>query len=123
MRKTALSDELMIPNFHGVEFEIVDHNGEKWVTVKQVAEALGYFDPQSLFRLIRNNRAEFKGKTSRVKVTRGTQVHSVTVLNKAGCYRVGMLSDAHRDEFDNDCTQMAVSIVREVGAPSQASLP
>ena len=58
------------PVFHGTRFDIVDANGEKWITVKQLADALGYADNGKLRNLINRNSVEFQGKTFHLKLSR-----------------------------------------------------
>ena len=83
--------------FEDVEFTIHDHDGGRWVTVKQLAQGLGYSDYKTLARLIRRNQAEFDGKTVGVKLTStdGKQ-YEQTCLNYHGVIRAAMLSDAPR---------------------------
>ena len=76
---------------------LIDHDGNKWVTVKQLAQALGYANYKALARLIRRNPVEFQGKTVGVKLTSTDgKEYEQTILNYHGVIRATMLSDAPR---------------------------
>jgi len=81
--------------FHDVDFEIIDQDGNRWVTVKQLARALEYGRPDELLRLIQRNATEFNGKTLTVNLT-GKRGRPETVISYHGVIRVAMLSDAPR---------------------------
>lgn len=79
--------------FHDTEFHIVDANGEKWVTVKQVAEALGYSAPDKLNQLIRRNPQAFQGKTFSLKLSENAG-RPETLVSYHGVIRIAMWSKA-----------------------------
>jgi prophage antirepressor-like protein len=88
----------------------VDVNGEKWITVKQLAEALGYVDRQQLLNPINRNRLEFHGKTFQLKLS-GNVGRPETVINYHGCIRAAMLSDAPRAREFRDWAEMILFAV------------
>jgi prophage antirepressor-like protein len=99
-----MSKELTVLRFHNTEIEIVDKDGEKWVTVKAVAEGLGYSEQRALVNLINRNPQEFQGKSCVIKLmthenhrsgARAVQ-RDVVVLSYHGVIRAAMLSDAPR---------------------------
>lgn len=87
--------ELITLNFQDTTFSIVDHNGERWVTVKQLAAALGYSDYRQLHKLIKRNDQEFSNKIAVVNLTT-VENQSVTIINYHGVIRAAMLSNAPR---------------------------
>lgn len=76
--------------------KIVGTNGEKWVTVKQPAEALEYADHKKLSTLISRNVGEFQGKTCYLTLRYEDQRRRTQLINYRGVIRVAMLSDAPR---------------------------
>lgn len=73
-----------LPAFNGVKFDLHEKDGEKWITVKQVAEALGYGDRKELLRLIDRNADEFEGKVSVVELTTQKGLRKPKALNYDG---------------------------------------
>jgi|GEM_PF-1176916 len=97
------------PTFHGVRFDIIDANGERWVTVKQLAEALGYDDHRALVNLINRRPGEFKENARVINLmmheNRRDVQRQVMVINAHGMIRVGMISDAPRAPEFRDCAE------------------
>ena len=75
-------------------FAIINHEGQGWVTIKQLADGLGYGHPDQLTRLIRRNKAEFEGKLLTVKLTGNSPGAPELIINYHGVIRAAMLSDA-----------------------------
>jgi prophage antirepressor-like protein len=90
------------------DLEIIDHNGEKWVTVKQLAEALGYTDPSALSKLIRRKQKEFANKIRSVKLTE-LESQAILIINYHGVLRASMLTEAPRGPEFLDWAQSAVN--------------
>jgi prophage antirepressor-like protein len=76
-----------------VDFEIIDHNGERWVTVKELATALGYQRLDELRRLLNRDKPEFANKISNVKLT-SLALQENLIINYHGVIRAAMLSNA-----------------------------
>lgn len=106
--------------FPGTRFDIVDANGEKWVTVKQLAEALGYAEHAQLSRLIRRNPAEFQGKLSVVNLTTIKGARFQQIINYHGCIRAAMLSDAPRAPEFRDWAETILFAVMTGAAETSA---
>lgn len=68
------------------------------MTVKQLAEALGYEDYRALLNLVKRNSAEFKDKRTAFKLKRVESGRSVSremmILNYEGVILASMLSTA-----------------------------
>lgn len=70
----AFNQKVVFPiAFHDVEFEIIDTNGERCVTVKQTSLGLSYVARKGLTHLIARNPSEFRGKATYAKVTYGDE--------------------------------------------------
>ena len=106
-----------LPRFHDVDFDIIDHNGQKWVTVKALAEALGYEDHRALIKLIDRNPQEFRNKTFVVKLTTNSPGRpDTTIINYNGVIRAAMLSDAPRASEFRDWAEEVLFSVMTTGA-------
>lgn len=88
-------NDLIALDFQGTTFSIVDHNGERWVTVKELAEALGYSEYRQLHKLIKRNEQEFTNKIAVVNLTT-VENQTLTIINYHGVIRAAMLSNAPR---------------------------
>jgi prophage antirepressor-like protein len=104
------------PSFHSTRFDIVDANGERWVTVKQLAEALGYGRPDELRRLINRRTQEFSGKVSHVNLTSIKGERSQQIINYHGMIRAAMLSDAPRAKEFRDWAETVLFTVMTTGS-------
>ena len=89
-----------LADFHGYPIEIVDHNGQQWVTAEQIGIALGY--PQHnarkrINRLFTRNEDEFEScDVGGVKLTTPGGVQEVRVFSASGCVLISMFSGAER---------------------------
>jgi prophage antirepressor-like protein len=82
--------------FGSTKLEVIDKDGERWVTAKQLAEALGYSRADKLAQLIERNPDEFRRKTSSLKMRDEVQTRNATIINYHGVIRASMLSNAPR---------------------------
>lgn len=103
-------NEIALPEFNGVVFDIHDHNGERWVTAKRVAEALEYESTKELRRLINRNKPEFANKISRVKLT-PLELQPNMVLNYDGVILVAMLSKTAKAQ---DFRRWVINVLKKV---------
>lgn len=78
--------------FRDVNFNVIDASGEKWVTVKQLSQALGYSHQDQLNKLFRRNHLEFQRKLYTVNLT-GKQGRPETIINYHGVIRAAMLAN------------------------------
>ena len=92
------------------------------MTVKQLAEALGYADRKKLSTLIRRNQLEFQHKIVDLKLrsTDGKQ-YNQQVINYHGVIRAAMLSNAPRSIEFRDWAETVLFSVMTKGAYIQAS--
>lgn len=73
-----------LPAFNGVKFDLHEKDGQKWITVKQVAQALGYSDSKKLLMLIDRNADEFGGNVSVLNLRTIKGLRNTRVLNYDG---------------------------------------
>ena len=85
-------NELQSISFYDTHFEIIDHDGNRWVTVKQLAEALGYSDHKKLSTLIRRNASEFQNKIEYLNLRYSSGGKPDQIINYHGVIRAAMLS-------------------------------
>ena len=54
-----MSNQTHLANFNGCSLEIVDHNGQKWLTAEQIGKALGLKHPrQGIIKIYNRHREE-----------------------------------------------------------------
>lgn len=113
----------LIARFEDVDMEIIDHEGQRWVTVKALADALGYEDHRSLVNLINRKSEEFEGKTFVIKLmTNSPGRPDTTIINYHGVIRVAMLSDAPRAKQFRDWAEEVLFRVMTTGFYADMSL-
>lgn len=113
----------LVARFEDVDMAILDKDGQRWVTAKQLAEALGYDDHRALIRLIDRHPEEFKDKTLVVKLTTShTNSPGDMIINYFGVIRVGMLSDAPRAPRFRDWAERVLYAVMTEGSYVEPSM-
>lgn len=98
------------PSFHGVDFDIIDRDGNRWFLLTQVSEGLGFADYRQLHKLIKRHADEFANKISVVKLTTES-LQPVTVLSYDGVLLVGMLAKTDRSA---DFREYAITVLHQV---------
>lgn len=76
-------------DFDGVSIEVIDHDGSPWLTLQQIAVALGYEQPRSLVDIHRRNRAEFTPDMTALLRQGRTRVR---IFSPRGAHLIGMFA-------------------------------
>ena len=111
-----MTDIIQLIRFEDAEIRIHDFKGDRWVTVKEVAAALGYEDERNLRQLIDRNPEEFKGKQGGFKMNSPGGVQEMRVLNYRGVIRAAMKSDAPRAIKFRDWAEEVLFTVMTTGS-------
>ena len=109
--------------FHNVEFEIVDHCGEKWITLDRVAEALGYSHRDKLTQLMRRNHLEFERKTFTLNLSGNQGGRPQTVINYHGVIRAAFLATTKHSREFRDWAETVLYKVMTTGSYIDPRLP
>ena len=91
-----MNDLKTLVTFEDTDIEIIDQNGERWVTVRDLGKALGYTDTIDLRKIIDRHPEEFKGKTGVVKLSTIKGLRDHRVINYHGVIRAAMLARTPR---------------------------
>lgn len=79
--------------FNGVNFEIVDRNGQPWLRSPQIAEALGYAQANRVSDIYARNADEFTDSmTALVKLQTQGGVQDVRIFSLRGAHLIGMFA-------------------------------
>ena len=83
--------------FNGVNFEIIDRNGQPWLRSPQIAEALGYTQPNRVSDIYTRNADEFTDSmTALVKLQTQGGMQEVRIFSLRGAHLIGMFSRTPR---------------------------
>jgi prophage antirepressor-like protein len=86
MTNTALT-------FQSTTFDVVDRNGQPWLTGLQVASALGYADEKSISRIYTRHSDEFTdAMTGVVNLTTPSGEQETRIFSPRGCHALGMFA-------------------------------
>lgn len=110
--------EITTIQWDGHDLDIIEKDNERWVTVNQLAEALGYTDHRDLHKLLKRNGLEFKGKVTVVKlptVENGRNVNrKYSIINYRGVIRVSMLARTEKAKrFRNEAEDILYKVMVE----------
>jgi prophage antirepressor-like protein len=112
--------------FHEVEFEIIDKDGQRWVTAKQLAEALGC-PYKTLLDLISEmtKRGELKEGVhfNRTPLPTAGGVQKTMIISQRGAVRISMRSDAPRAAEFRDFAETVLVEVMTTGRYEDPRLP
>lgn len=79
--------------FNDVQFDVIPRGGQPWVTSRQLAQALGYKDENSVRKIYERNKGEFSSMmTATVNMTVGLTEVIVRIFSMRGCHLVGMFA-------------------------------
>ena len=79
--------------FNDVQFDVIPRDGQPWVTSRQLAQALGYKDENSVRKIYERNKDEFSPMmTATVNMTVGLTEVIVRIFSMRGCHLVGMFA-------------------------------
>lgn len=79
--------------FNDVQFDVIPRDGQPWVTSRQLAQALGYKDENSVRKIYERNKGEFSSMmTATVNMTVGLTEVIVRIFSMRGCHLVGMFA-------------------------------
>ena len=81
-------------SFNDAELQIIDNDGQQWLTAADISRALGYSRSDSVTSIYNRNKAEFdESMTVNVNLTVTGKVPNKTrVFNKRGCQLIGFLA-------------------------------
>ena len=76
-----------------VQFDVIPRDGQPWVTSRQLAQALGYKDENSVRKIYERNKDEFSPMmTATVNMTVGLTEVIVRIFSLRGCYALAMFA-------------------------------
>ncbi|WP_308771459.1 BRO family protein [uncultured Bilophila sp.] len=79
--------------FNDVQFDVIPRDGQPWVTSRQLAQALGYKDENSVRKIYERNKDEFSPMmTATVNMTVGLTEVIVRIFSMRGCHLIGMFA-------------------------------
>ena len=79
--------------FNDVQFDVIPRDGQPWVTSRQLAQALGYKDENSVRKIYERNKEEFSPMmTATVNMTVGLTEVIVRIFSMRGCHLIGMFA-------------------------------
>lgn len=79
--------------FNDVQFDVIPRGGQPWVTSRQLAQALGYKDENSVRKIYERNKDEFSPMmTATVNMTVGLTEVIVRIFSMRGCHLIGMFA-------------------------------
>jgi BRO family, N-terminal domain len=85
-----------LAQFNGQSLSIIDHAGHKWITAREVGQALGYKQEEasrSINNLYERHKDEFEASdTCVIKLTTQGQAREVRVFSATGCNTLGFFS-------------------------------
>jgi hypothetical protein len=85
-----------LAHFNGQSLSIIDHDGHKWITAREVGQALGYKQEEasrSINNLYERHKDEFEATdTCVIKLTTQGQAREVRVFSAMGCNTLGFFS-------------------------------
>lgn len=97
-----MTHQLILADFHGLSLEIINHNGQKWLTAEQVGRALGYAQDNArhgILKLYTRNADEFTEVDTRVvKLTTPRGAQETRVFSVTGCNLLGFFSNTPRSK-------------------------
>ncbi len=89
-----------LADFHGFPIEIVDHNGQQWITAEQAGIALGYTQHNArkgISKLFNRHAEEFdQDDTCVVKLGDAGQRRDYRAFSASGCALLSMFSNTDR---------------------------
>lgn len=89
----TIMSKLPTVSFNDAELQIIDNDGQQWLTAADISRALGYSRNDSVTSIYNRNKAEFDDSMSlTVNLTvRGMPIKT-RVFNKRGCQLIGFLA-------------------------------
>lgn len=86
-----------LAHFNGQPLSIIDHDGHKWLTAREIGQALGYKQEEasrSINNLYERHKDEFEASdTCVIKLTTQGQAREVRVFSATGCNTLGFFSN------------------------------
>ena len=123
----TIMSKLPTVNFNDAELQIIDSDGQQWLTAADISRALGYSKSNSITRLYDRNQAEFDDSMSTtVKLTVNGKRYETRVFNKRGCQLIGFLAKTKKAaEFRKWALDVLAgqSTDRQIDGHSQNSQP
>ena len=84
-------------DFNGIELEVIEHHGQRWLTAEQVGRCLGYAENnerQSIIVLYNRNKDEFtESDTCDINLISQGQNRSVRIFSPTGCNKLGFFAN------------------------------
>jgi DNA-damage-inducible protein D len=106
--------EVTTIQWDGHDLDIIDKDGERWVTASQLAEVLGYSDHKKLLNLIDRNIEEFTNKVSYLKLRTQNYEREQRVINYRGVIRASMLARTEKAKrFRNEAEDILYKVMVE----------
>lgn len=83
-----------IVKFDNKNIRLINHNGQKYITAKSVADALGYANSKKVSNLYQAHKEEFEEGVSLVLDlgTRGNPADRSRIFNREGAWLIGMFA-------------------------------
>ena len=79
--------------FNEIQFDVIVRDGQPWVTSRQLAQALGYKDENSVRKIYERNKDEFSSiMTATVNMTVGITEVMVRIFSMRGCHLLAMFA-------------------------------
>jgi prophage antirepressor-like protein len=86
--------------FHGGAVSIIDHNGSRWLTAKDIGRSLGYNDANAntgITNLYNRHADEFsEADTCTIKLMVQGQMREVRIFSQSGCVLLSMFANTPR---------------------------
>jgi hypothetical protein len=109
--------------FHETQFNVVNHNGQIWLTAVEIAKALQYKTENSVSRIYARNSDEFSaGMSESVNLTlSGNLTKSVRVFSLRGAHLIAMFA---RTPVAKEFRRWVLDVLdRQVGDPVVQPVP
>ena len=121
-----MTNNLIPAEFLGMHLDIVDHDGRRWLTAKQIGLALGFDESNArngIIRLHERHGDEFTERDTCVVnlTTQGVgdtwQKRATRIFSESGCNKLGFFAQTPRAK------EFRTWAARALAAPEQAALP
>ena len=94
MNMSNISAPIRALSFNQTRFNMIDRDGQLWLTSSEIAQALGYVSEKSISNLYARNKDEFTTSMSEVieLMTSGNYQKSVRIFSLRGAHLIGMFA-------------------------------
>ncbi|MBI5570279.1 MAG: hypothetical protein HY914_10075 [Desulfomonile tiedjei] len=102
-----------LPGFSNQNLEVIELDGERFVTLRAIGRALGHADPIDCRKIIERHADEFAGKVRVFSLSTIKGQRNCPVINFRGVIRLAMLSNAPRAiEFRDWAEQLLCHVMK-----------